>query len=135
MFDEENILVNIRRYSPAKQDNGNKMLSWSQKVGAERQNFGAIRLLLIPKSDTVLLCEGEMDALCAISNGYDATTTTGGAGNWKTEFNKYFVGKNVTICYDNDEAGRKGALKVIESLREAAASVAVAAIGEPGEDV
>ena len=79
--------------------------------------------------------EGEMDALCAISNGYDATTTTGGAGNWKTEFNKHFVGKHVTLCYDNDEAGRKGALKAIESLREAAASVSVAAIGEPGEDV
>lgn len=69
------------------------------------------------KNHELYLCEGELDALCAISHGLSAITVTGGAGTWKKEFNPLFKGKKVNIIYDCDLAGRKGASKVTQQLQ------------------
>lgn len=69
------------------------------------------------KNHELYLCEGELDALCAISHGLSAITVTGGAGTWKKEFNPLFKGKDVNIIYDCDLAGRKGASKVTQQLQ------------------
>lgn len=60
----------------------------------------------------IILCEGELDALCLISSGYRAVSSTGGSGSFKEEWVPLFSNKEVYICYDNDEAGIKGALNV-----------------------
>ena len=91
-----------------------KMKSWADGV----EGRGQARLYPIDQlqADDLVLCEGELDALALISHGIPAITATGGAGTWKPEWSPLFKGKIVTIAYDNDEAGAKGAEKVGASL-------------------
>lgn len=61
----------------------------------------------------VIVVEGELDALCLQSKGYFAVSTTGGAGTFKEEWAVHFEGKEVFICYDNDQAGIDGTIKLL----------------------
>lgn len=61
----------------------------------------------------VFIVEGELDALCLQSVGYYAVSTTGGAGTFKPEWADLLKEKEIFICYDNDEAGRKGTLRLL----------------------
>lgn len=72
------------------------------------------------ENDIIWLCEGELDTLCAISNGLNAVTVTGGAGSWKSDFTPLFKNKTVYIVYDCDSAGRAGADKVAKILCDVA---------------
>ena len=48
--------------------------------------------------------------LCQV--GYNAVSSTGGAGTWKPEWAKLFAAvRSIIILYDNDAAGRDGALR------------------------
>ena len=48
--------------------------------------------------------------LCQV--GYNAVSSTGGAGTWKPEWAETFAAvRSIIILYDNDAAGRDGALK------------------------
>jgi len=71
-------------------------------------------------ADSVVICEGEIDAMLLERWGYAAITTTGGAGTWKPEWARFLahVGR-IVILYDNDHAGREGAAKVHATLRRA----------------
>jgi len=72
------------------------------------------------ENDVIWLCEGELDALCAISHGLNAITVTGGAGSWKSDFTPLFKNKTVYIIYDCDNAGRTGADKIAKILCDVA---------------
>lgn len=61
--------------------------------------------------DDVVICEGELDALALLSCGFNACTSTGGAMTFRKEWVPLFDGRNVTIMFDNDEAGIRGAVK------------------------
>lgn len=67
-----------------------------------------------PKADLYLM-EGEWDALLARQMGYEAHTSTGGARTFKESWAKA-IGesdpRSVTICYDEDTAGRVGSQHV-----------------------
>lgn len=62
--------------------------------------------------DTIVITEGEFDALCLESAGIHAVSSTGGSGTFEKEWGKMFENKTVYICYDNDEAGYRGAIRV-----------------------
>lgn len=65
----------------------------------------------------VIICEGEIDAMLITQAGYNACTSTAGAGTWKPEWANLFAGvQRIYILYDNDAAGREGALKVRSTL-------------------
>lgn len=69
----------------------------------------------------VWITEGEKDANALIAQDLTATTNPGGAGNnkWKDDYSHLLMGvKRAHIVYDNDEEGRKHALRVGESLRK-----------------
>ena len=68
------------------------------------------------EKDTLCLVEGELDALCAISQGLPAITRTCGALVWKSEFNKHFKDKIVNVIQDCDEPGREGAKLITQEL-------------------
>jgi hypothetical protein len=68
-----------------------------------------------------LLCAGEKDMAIARLNGFNAITFTGGEGSFPRLFKGSFRGKRIYIAYDNDDAGRNGALKVATLLKEAGA--------------
>jgi uncharacterized protein YbaR (Trm112 family) len=64
----------------------------------------------------VVLCEGEIDAIKLdekfASQAIACLSPTGGASMFNEEMAKILADKKVFICYDNDEAGKKGAIKV-----------------------
>jgi P4 family phage/plasmid primase-like protien len=84
----------------------------------------------IGTASTIWVCEGEWDffALCwllkMLGRPDDAVVGVPGAGTFKSDWVKFFKGKNVVLCYDNDEPGAKGEQKaagfltgVVKSLR------------------
>jgi len=66
--------------------------------------------------DSILVCEGELDALVAWSHAIPAVTSTGGAGTFNKEWAELLADKKVVICYDNDRAGAEGMVKVLRLL-------------------
>ena len=77
------------------------------------------------EKETLCLLEGELDTLCAISQGLPAITVTGGAGTWKPEFTKRFKSKVVYIIFDCDVAGRQGAEKIAQELSQVAREIKI----------
>lgn len=68
----------------------------------------------------ILITEGEMDCLVAWSANIPAVSGTGGANTFLEEWGKYFIDKEVYICFDNDLAGGEGmvnALKVVPQAK------------------
>ena len=74
----------------------------------------------------MLLLEGELDALAAISHDIPAVTVTAGAGTWPEQASETLSRKILTILMDHDEAGRKGARKRAESLIQHGCRVSIA---------
>jgi hypothetical protein len=71
-------------------------------------------------ADSVVICEGEIDAMLLERWGFRAVTTTGGAGTFKPEWVRFFAHvKRIALLYDNDKAGREGAAKVHAMMRRA----------------
>lgn len=71
--------------------------------------------------ESLLICEGELDRLAALSRGITAVTSTTGCQSFKEEWAAKIADKfqKVYICYDNDDPGRKGAVKVAELMHKA----------------
>lgn len=82
--------------------------------GAEAQLFG----MYAPSEENQIICEGELDALALISEGCFALTSTHGAGTFKEEWIDEDIKKcqKIYVCFDNDEAGRKGSIRVLKML-------------------
>lgn len=119
--------VNVRRYklkAPAKQ----KMYNL-KGCGSGSMLFPMEAL----ESDTIVLCEGEMDALLLNQYGIPAVTGTHGAATFKPELARLFSGKQVYICYDNDEAGRVGARKAAKLIGSFTEHVFVVALPLPAD--
>ncbi len=65
----------------------------------------------------ILICEGEMDRLALLSKNITAITSTHGAMTFKQEWcEKVGKGRTIYICYDNDDAGKKGAERVAKMV-------------------
>ncbi len=61
----------------------------------------------------IIVCEGEFDRLVLESQGLAAVTSTGGAGVFRAEWAETLKAiPQVYVCFDNDDAGRNGALRV-----------------------
>lgn len=77
------------------------------------------------KNEPIYIVEGEKDAERLLSGGLLSTTNSGGANNWKPDLNRHFESRDVIIIPDNDETGRKHAIKVCENLAEIAKTIKV----------
>jgi len=121
IFDADMELVNVRSYLP---DPPKGKPKWQ---GVKEHNEARLfpDPINIADAEHVLVCEGELDAILAIQKGYCAITGTGGAETWKDDWSEHFKGKVVTIAYDNDSAGREGAVRVAESLAPYAAGIRI----------
>ena len=62
--------------------------------------------------DTVVICEGEVDALRLRTEHIFSVSSTGGASTFRPEWTELFNNKNTFICLDSDEAGVKGAFNI-----------------------
>jgi DNA primase len=94
--------------SPADATDSPKMFA---TPGARAELYGWERVLAKPQQ--IIICEGEFDRLVLESHGFAAVTSTCGAGvfrhEWATDFEPI---PDVYVCFDRDEAGRYGALRV-----------------------
>jgi DNA primase len=69
--------------------------------------------------ESIYVCEGEFDCLVLKSQGLNAVSSTSGSGTFKDKWVDILLKfKNVYICFDNDSAGQKGALKVYRKIIE-----------------
>lgn len=100
-------------------DNANEYLQ-------DPDNLAILENLDVLEKDILLIVEGELDALTAISNHVNAISNTCGANTWNNELSLQIVKsgvKEVVIALDNDEAGEKGTQKRVESLLNAGITV------------
>lgn len=74
---------------------------------------------------SVCIVGGEKDADNLWKLGVAATTNQGGEGNWKAEYAKHFVDKDVCVIPDQDEIGKKHAEAVVFSLKDVACRVKI----------
>lgn len=117
--DAQGRLQNIRLYRPG--GGQNKIISWAKSTGSARL-FPAAPL---EASGPVLICEGEPDTVCAVSQGFTAITQTSKTKTWPKEHLEPVKGRDVIVCYDADCAGQLYALFAALSLLEVAASVRI----------
>jgi len=108
--------------------------TWKEHKGLQAKgNKAALYPMKVLEDDprTIIVTEGELDALLANQHGFPAVSGTGGAATWKMEWNHLFEGRNVILAYDNDEAGKRGSLRVAHSLAPFARTIKT--IGWPAE--
>ncbi|TDC85719.1 hypothetical protein E1292_48595 [Nonomuraea deserti] len=74
----------------------------------------------------MVITEGEKDVeTLRAHRGIVATCNPMGAGKWQPDFARYFRGADVSIVADRDEAGRRHARTVVDSLMPVARCIHV----------
>lgn len=82
----------------------------------------------------VIICEGEFDRLVLETHGFQAVTSTAGAGGFRSEWAAEFKSiPQVYICFDRDDAGRRGALRVAWMIPHAKLIELPEEVGEGGD--
>jgi len=126
------LLFQAVRYDPKdfrqRRPDGNG--GWFKNLdGVRRVPFRLPELLASPIDQPVYIVEGEKDVLALDALGLCATCNPMGAGKWKKlddgMIGSAFRDRTVIVIPDNDDAGRKHAYDVVESLRDAAREVAI----------
>jgi CHC2 zinc finger/Toprim-like len=130
VFNRKGICASFRfAKDPADTSDAPKMVSTR---GSSVELYGWDVLRLRPKR--VIICEGEFDRLVLEANGFDAVTSTGGAGTFRRECAREFEAiPEVNICFDRDDAGRAGALRVARMIPHAKIVELPTEVGEGGD--
>lgn len=90
---------------------GNDKITSKKGIQAQIYDWETLK----ESTDKLVICEGELDRLLLESKGISTITSTHGAMTFKQEWvDKISNYQNVYICFDNDEAGRNGAIRVAE---------------------
>jgi hypothetical protein len=91
----------------------------------------------MPEGRSVLLCEGEFDALMARQHGLHAVTGTLGVEGWKAEWSRRFRDRRVAVVFDAGPRCYEFACERAEELRAGGAAEAwPVELGlAPGEDI
>ena len=110
-----------KTFRPRKKVNGSYVMGLS---GVTPLPYNLLKILEDP-SRVVFIVEGEKDADRLVDLGFVATCNSGGAGNWNKALNEHFVGRDVVIIPDNDEAGEKHFKTVASNLQSIAKSIKV----------
>lgn len=119
-------LLNIRLYRIEAQ--GTKMWSYGSK-GMDANAIYPEKILAANSS--IVIGEGEWDAMMLNQNGIAAITGTTGAEQWQRKWNQKFKGKDVYFAYDRDKAGVAGAEKAARSLTGVARSIYIIELPMP----
>lgn len=75
--------------------------------------------LIAPNCRQVAICEGEIDAMTLHQVGIAALSVNAGAGNhqWiESDWARLEQFSDILVCFDNDDAGDKGAVEVMRRL-------------------
>ena len=131
--DEENRIVTLWKYNknPNSYINDKGLEVIPGKVlftkGRERSPFNLYDLQEYRKdiNQEIFLCGGEKDTLNMIGNGHRAITLGSENENLKEKYKPLFQDLKIVISYDNDEAGQKGAKKILKQLQGVAKEIKV----------
>ena len=104
---------------------------WSMD-GVERFLY---RLPEILKASQVWICEGEKDADNLVALGFCATCNVGGAGKWLDSYTESLEGKEVVLCGDTDDAGKKHVDMVFDSIAGKVKTARKVVLPKPHKDV
>lgn len=88
-----------------------------QESGAEPCLFGWH--LVDPKVRAIAITEGEIDAMTLYQMGVPALSVNAGAGNhqWiENDWDRLDRFSEIWVCFDDDDAGRKGSSEVVQRL-------------------
>jgi len=92
---------------------GNDKITYPK--GAEAQLYDWETLTKL--NNQLVICEGELDRLLLLSKGVPAITSTHGAMTFKDEWvEKIRKDNKIYVCFDNDEAGKKGSERVAKMV-------------------
>lgn len=97
-------------------------------------NIFAMNIAKKTKSDSIILCEGNMDVIALHQAGFD--NAVAGLGTALTEEQAHIISHyagEVIICYDSDEAGQKATKKAIDILSKTTLKIRVIRM-EDGKD-
>lgn len=125
-------LLDVRNYTPTRDP--------KVKSNSKAKNLIIPFDLWREDSRDTLLCAGEKDMAIARAKGFNAISFTGGEMSFPKLFKHSFKGRKIYITYDNDQAGRDGALKSALLLKEAGADPHIVlahylVCAEKGEDI
>ncbi|QNM89417.1 hypothetical protein HOO34_06990 [Aliarcobacter cryaerophilus] len=131
--DEENRIITLWKYNknPNSYINDKGLEVIPGKVlftkGRERCPFNLYDLQEYRKdiNQEIFLCGGEKDTLNMIGNGFRAVTLGAENENLKEKYKPLFQDLKIVISYDNDEAGQKGAEKILKQLQGVAKEIKV----------
>lgn len=101
-------------------------------VGGHAALFAAYK---IKGKDTVILCEGEPDAMKLWQEGFPAVTSTSGVKAFNTTLATPLKGKKVYICLDTDKAGLDEVEKYYKVLLEVGAEPKIIELPNQFKDV
>lgn len=134
--EKRNLLFQVVRMEPKsfrqRHKNGNGEWHWDME-NVRRVIYHLPDIQELPLGTTVYLVEGEKDADNLWTWAQPATTSPGGANNWKPEYANYLAGKRVVVIPDKDSAGYNYAKDVIRSLEGKASDIKVIIL--PGEGI
>jgi hypothetical protein len=110
---------------------------WRWKLGDVRRVPYRLPKIVaaIAANQTIYIVEGEKDVHSLEGLGMTATTSPGGAGKWRDEYDEWFVGADVVIVADRDKPGRDHAADVQKHLQPVAKSVVIAEPADGCKDV
>lgn len=95
-------------------------LSWSVKQIKPKVPY---QLPKVIEAKTVFILNGEKACNKMNDIGQVGTCNVAGEGNWTSDLNPYFKGKEVILIPDNDSQGRKHVAAVCSELKGVAASI------------
>lgn len=103
------------RFFKLRQDpnEGNEKITYPKGAEAQIYDWESLN----KDGDKLVICEGELDRLALLSRNINAITSTHGAMTFKEDWrDKIGNDKKIYICYDNDDAGKKGTERVAKML-------------------
>lgn len=103
--------------------------------GVERVLYRLPEVLAAKENEAIWITAGEKDVETLVALGFNATTNVGGEGKWLEGYTEWLAGKDVVICGDNDEPGRKHIAKVCECLDGKVRRLRVVKIPSPDKDI
>lgn len=84
-------------------------------------------------AERVVICDGELARLLLESHGFAAATSTGPAGSFRRGWAAALAGvPKVYVCFQNDDGGRKAAVRVARLVRHARIVTFPPQVGEGG---
>lgn len=133
---EGRLLYQVVRMEPKDFRQRRVLPDGSKKWGMDGVSRVLYNLPKIKEAEYVWVVEGEKDADLLNSTGLIcATTNAGGAGKWEDQYTEQLEGKEVILCGDNDDAGRKHVKLVEEKLRDHVKTLRVIKVPDGYKDV